>query len=228
MLHTVMKSDSPRQNSTSPEKKGKPHDKRSKGNRDPCWGLFLVLGGRIRRFEGCRVGGIRIHGRKGREPDLRGRLFGKDRPRRGGPAHLRPERGVVQGNSGGVLRDSRPHDSQPPGQRRRDTVPLRGLLPLRRAESSGGTGYRELELGPDLRRPYRHRGRSRVTILRGRGLPSGIFPAEPRATLLRLRREAQSCEIPEALSGKTEEMTCIRMSAVQSGARGPGPAAAHS
>jgi hypothetical protein len=45
---------------------------------------------------------------------------------------------------------------------------------------------------------------------------------------LRLRGKAQGREIPEALSGKTEKMTCIRMSAVQSGARGPGPAAAHS
>ena len=64
--------------------------------------------------------------------------------------------------------------------------------------------------------------------LRGGGLPSGILPAQPRAALLRLGSQAESRKIPEVLSGKTEEMTWNRMSAVRFGAQGPGPTAVHS
>src|SRR5712691_9577294 len=81
--NTVMWSGSTRQNNTQTAKKGKRHGRRREGNRDSCRRLFLVPGGRIRRPGGCRIGRVRLHGRKHGEPHLRGRLLGRNRPRRG-------------------------------------------------------------------------------------------------------------------------------------------------
>src|SRR6266849_7988698 len=226
--HTVVWSASTRQNNTLTVKKGKRHDRRGEGNRHSCRRLFLVPRGRIRRPQGRGIGRVRLHGRQDGEPQLRGGLLGRDRPRRGSPTHLRPEASVIQGNPRGVLRDPRSDHAQPPGQRCRDAVPFSNLLPFRRAEGSGGASHCKYGRCQDLRRSHRHRSRAGVKVLCGGGLPSGILPAKCCATLLRFCSQAESRKIPEAFSGKTEEMTYTRMSAVQSGARSPGPTAAHS
>src|SRR6266853_4970931 len=206
--HTVMWSASIRQNSTLTVKKGKRHDRRREGNRHSGRRLFLVPGGRIRRPQGRGIGRVRLHGGKDGRPQLRGGLLGPNRPRRGGPTHLRPEASVIQGNPRGVLRDPRSDHAQPPGQRCRDAVPFSNLLPFRRAEGSGGASHCKYGRCQDLRRSHRHRSRAGVKVLCGGGLPSGILPAKCCATLLRFCSQAESRKIPEAFSGKTEEMTC--------------------
>src|SRR5258706_7511301 len=139
--HTVMWSASTRQNNTLTAKKGKRHDRRRKGNRHSCRRLFLVPGSRIRRSQGRGIGRVRLHGGKDGKPWLRGRLLGRNRPRRGGPTHLRPEAGVIQGNPRGVLRDPRPDHARSPGQRCRDAVSLGNLSPFYRAEGGRGASH---------------------------------------------------------------------------------------
>src|SRR5882724_5073061 len=76
ILHTVMKSASLRQIALHLVKRGERNDRYGKGSCDPRRGMFLVLGSRVRRFEGCRLGRVRVHGREDGESDLCRSLLG--------------------------------------------------------------------------------------------------------------------------------------------------------
>src|SRR6266853_2433059 len=86
--HTVMWSAPTRQNNTLTAKKGKRHDRRREGSRHSCRRLFLVPGGGIRRPQGRGFGGVRLHGRKDGEPEVRGGMLGRDGPCRSRPTHV--------------------------------------------------------------------------------------------------------------------------------------------
>ena len=96
-----------------------------------------------------------------------------------------PAGDLVPRHPAGVLRDPRPDDAQPPGQRRRHAVSLRDLLPLARAEEGRRRGDRGARAREGVRRPDRDRGDAggrllgrRATITR---TTSATTPASPTA-----------------------------------------------
>ena len=92
--------------------------------------VFEQLRG-VKSVESGYAGGARA------EPELQGRLQWRYRPRGGDPRHLRSVGDLVPRTAGSLLRDPRPDDAQPPGERHRHAIPLGHLLPV-----AGATGHR--------------------------------------------------------------------------------------
>jgi peptide-methionine (S)-S-oxide reductase len=70
-------------------------------------------------------------------PSYEAGLHRPHRLQRGRQAELRPDTDQHAGDPGDLLRDSRPHHAEPPGQRCRHAVPQRHLLHHARTESRG-------------------------------------------------------------------------------------------
>ena len=69
-----------------------------------------------------------------------------------------PERHLLPGAAGGLLRDPRPDDPEPAGERRGHAIPLGHLLPHAGAEADRRAGHRRAERCEGLAQPHRDRG----------------------------------------------------------------------
>ena len=97
-------------------------------------GCFWKPEAHLPRGAGRRRHRRRLRGRSRRQPDLRAGLHRHDRPRRGRPGHLRPRPGHLRGAARPLLGDARSDAGQPPGPRRRRSVPDGDLHPHSRAD----------------------------------------------------------------------------------------------
>src|SRR5215469_12695281 len=71
-----------------------------------------------------------------------------DRARRDRAGGVRPGRGELPGPAEGVLGVPRPHAGHAPGERRRDAVSFRDLLPLRKKLNEAGYGEITTQIEP--------------------------------------------------------------------------------
>ena len=100
-------------------------------------------------------------------------------PRGGGRDRLRPRADLLPRHPGVLLPDPRPVDQGPPGQRHRVELPVRDLLPQRRA-APGRAGHdrRRRRLRP-VAGQGRDRGQRGRAVLGGRARAPGLPPAHP-------------------------------------------------
>ena len=118
---------------------------------------------------------------------------------------IRPRRRHLRGSSWRLLHHPRPHHPEPPGQRRRHPVPLRHLLPRRRAEGCRGASHPGDHRCPHLEPSNRDRDRPAHRLLPGRGVPPGLFQEQPVPALLPGRRRTQGRQVPQAVLLQAQE-----------------------
>src|SRR5918999_386250 len=158
------------------------------GQRDRHLRCRLLLGRRVGvpAAAGRRLHGRGLHGRLRGRADVRAGLHRSHGPRRGGRGRLRARRDLLRRAPGRVLGRARPHAAEPPGAGRGHAVPVRGLLPLTRAGARGARVARA-PAGAAVAAD-RDRGRGRVTLLAGRGLPPAVLREARHGAGLQERR----------------------------------------
>src|SRR5690606_9915259 len=104
-----------------------------------------------------------------------------------------------------LLRHPRPDDAQPSRGRRGDAVPLRHLLPLRRAAASRRRGDRPARGEREVELAHRDAGRAVQSLLPRGGLPSPLLRKEPAAAVLPDGDRPESGEVPQGSRPPVEE-----------------------
>jgi hypothetical protein len=140
------------------------------------WGMEELL----RAIPGVLETEVGYAGGRTANPDLRAGQDRPHRPRRVGEGGVRPGGALLRPAARDmVLPHARPDDRQPPGQRRRDAVPVGRLRDLARAapHRRGGEGPRRRlrQVAPPRCSPRS----STPAPSPGRGLPPGLPPEEP-------------------------------------------------
>src|SRR5205823_4067919 len=154
--------------------------------RDARGRLLLGHGGHPARDPGCPRDARRLHRWQDEECHLSRREPRRHRSRRGRRGGLRSGEAQLRGAARLLLPHARPHDGEPPAQRRRHAVPLGDLLSRRRAAADRRAREGARRALGEVGRPDRDGDRPRRRVLDRRGLSSEVSREAPRRVQLPL------------------------------------------